>query len=426
MREEQTSTDERLREEQTSTDERLREEQTNTVNAGLTAAALTGALRDAMRPGMTVALGDGVGQLRCLDDGTSIGEALSNAARAVGSVRLILGWLPEPIAGLDPDAFAEVVALMPGWGVRNLLRSPKTRFLPTRLAATPALLADVLRPQLLLTRLVRRAGALQFGTEVSWQLGVIDSGARVFGVIDTDTPAASAERSMDPGNVEVLGTVHGGPIRRPQREPEPIHDALADAVLSLVPDGARLQYGPGQLGIALLRRAQVPLHIDTGMLTDGVVDLDRRGLLAGTPSATYLLGDKALYDWADGRPIVHGLAYTHDFTRLSRGAPLIAVNTTIELDSYGQVNVEGVGDKVIGGIGGHPDYSAAARMSQGGLSIIAVPSRTNGRSPLVEQLSRPASTPAHDIDVVVTESGHADLRGADWSQRNQLITQLFS
>jgi acyl-CoA hydrolase len=170
----------------------------------------------------------------------------------------------------------------------------------------------------------------------------------------------------------------------------------------------------------------VPLHIDTGMLTDGVVDLDRRGLLASMPSATYLFGSDSLYQWADGRPIVRGLDFTHDFTRLCRGAPLVAVNTAIELDSDGQVNVEGVGEKVIGGIGGHPDYCAAARMSRGGLSIIAVPSSTNGRSPLVEKLSRPVSTPAHDIDVIVTESGHADLREADWSRRRALITELFS
>jgi acyl-CoA hydrolase len=81
---------------------------------------------------------------------------------------------------------------------------------------------------------------------------------------------------------------------------------------------------------------------------------------------------------------------------------------------------------VIGGIGGHPDYCAAGRISRGGLSIIAVPSRVNGRSPLVEQLSRPASTPAHDIDLIVTESGHADLRTADWSERRALITELFA
>ena len=396
------------------------------MTTGLTEAGFATALRDALRPGMTVALGDGVGALRCLDDGGSVGAALSAAASEVGSVRLVLGWLPAPIEGLDAEAFADVVALMPGWGVREVLRSPKARFLPTRLAAIPALLADVLRPDVLLTRVVRRDGLLHFGTEVSWQREVINSGTRTLAIIDTSAPSADAEPALDASRVEVLGTVGSGPVRVPQRDPEPIHDALADAVLQLIPEGARIQYGPGQLGTALLRRAQVPLHIDTGLLTDAVVDLDQRGLLAGTPSATYLLGSDSLYDWADGRPILHGLDYTHDLTRLSRGAPLVAVNTAIEIDQYGQINVEGFSDKVIGGIGGHPDYCAAARMSSGGLSIIAVPTRVNGRSPLVEQLSRPVSTPAHDVDVIVTESGHVDLRAADWSQRRALIAELFT
>jgi acyl CoA:acetate/3-ketoacid CoA transferase beta subunit len=392
----------------------------------LTRADFTAALRAMLRPGMTVALGDGVGALRCLDDGGSVGAALSAAAGEVGSVRLVLGWLPAPIDGLDADAFADVVALMPGWGVREVLRSPKARFLPTRLAAIPALLADVLRPDVLLTRLVRRDGSLQFGSEVSWQRGLIDSGTKTLAIIDTSTPAADAEPPLDPSSVEVLGTVGTGPVRVPQREPEPIHDALADAVLRLLPEGARIQYGPGQLGTALLRRAQVPLHVDTGLLTDAVVDLDRRGLLAGTPSATYLLGGDSLYDWAEGRAILRGLDYTHDLTRLSHGSPLVAVNTAIEIDPWGQVNVEGIGEKVVGGIGGHPDYCAAARISSGGLSIIAVPTRVNGRSPLVEQLSRPASTPAHDVDLIVTESGYVDLRAADWSQRRRLIAELFA
>ncbi|MDR3662790.1 MAG: acetyl-CoA hydrolase, partial [Mycobacterium sp.] len=294
--------------------------------AGLTAAALTGALRDVLRPGMTLALGDGVGALRCLDDGASVGTAVSAAARDVGSVRLVLGWLPAPVDGLDTDAFAEVIALMPGWGVREVLRSPSARFLPTRLAAIPALLTDVLRPDVLLTRLVRRDGSLQFGTEVSWQRTVIDSGARILGVVDSTAPAAAAVPALDPSAVEVLGTVDGGLIELPEREPEQVHDALADAVLQFIPEGARLQYGPGQLGTSLLNRTRVPLRIDTGLLTDAVVDLDRRGLLAGTPSATYLLGSKVLYDWADGRPILRGIDHTHDLSRLSRGTPLVAVN----------------------------------------------------------------------------------------------------
>jgi acyl-CoA hydrolase len=379
-----------------------------------------------LRTGMTVAIGDGVGAVGTLDDGSSVGAALSAAARDVGSVRLLLGWLPAPVDGIDVDAFREAVALMPGWGVRDVLRTPTARFVPTRLSAIASLLDGQLRPDLLITRVVERGGWLHFATEVSWQQELIDAGVHVLAIIDSTSPAASAEAPIDAKHVTVIGRSSTGPVRLPSKPPEAVHDALADAVLRFVPEGARLQYGPGQLGTALLSRATRPVQIDTGLLTDAVVDLDRRGLLAGTPSATYLMGSDVLYEWADGKPILRGIAHTHDVARLSRGDPFIAVNTAIEIDPFGQINVEGVGEKVVGGIGGHPDYCAAGAMSRGGLSIIAVPSSTNGRSPLVTQLSRPASTPAHDVDVVVTESGHADLRGADWSQRQRLIIELFS
>lgn len=390
-----------------------------------TDSGLAAALRDVLRPGMTVALGDGAGTLRGLDDDTSLCAALSAVAADIDSLRLVLGWAPATLDGLDPDAFGEVMALVPSGSVRNVLRSPAARFVPSRLAGIPALMAGPLRPDVLITRLVERGGRLRFGTEVSYQRVLVDSGIPILAVVDDRAPSASADAALDPGQVRVIGRTSDGPAHV-HREPEPLHDALADAVLRFVPPGARLQYGPGQLGTALLRRATVPLRIDTGMLTDAVVDLERHGLLIGEPSATYLVGTEVLYDWADGRPILRGIEHTHDLTRLSRGEPFVAVNTAIEIDPYGQINVEGVGDKLVGGIGGHPDYCAAGRMSSGGLSIIAVPSSTNGHSPLVAQLSRPVSTPAHDVDVIVTEAGHADLRGADWAQRRALITELFS
>jgi acyl-CoA hydrolase len=386
----------------------------------LTADAVRQAFTDLLRPGMTVALGDGAGAL-----GPHALAALSAAARDVGSLRLVLGWLPVAAGGLDTDAFAAVVVLMPSGGGRRVLHSPAARFVPARLSAWPALLTGPLRPDLLITRLVQRDGLLHFGTEVSFQRALMQAGVPVRAIVDDEGPTASAESPISPEQVRVIGTCHD-PLVQLHREPDPIHEALADAVLRFIPSGARLQYGPGQLGTALLRRATMPLRIDTGLLTDAVVDLDQRGLLIGQPSATYLVGTDELYHWADGRPILRGVEYTHDLTRLACGEPFVAVNTVVEIDSVGQVNVEGVGDTVIGGIGGHPDYCAAARASRGGLSVIATPSTVNGRSPLVEQLSRPASTAAHDVDLIVTESGHADLRDADWSQRRKLITELFS
>lgn len=386
---------------------------------------LAAMLRRVLRPGWTIALGDGVGALDTLADATAVCETLSTVARETGGVSLILGWTPVAPRGLAPDAFAQVLSLMPGWGTRTLLPDPATRAVPTSMAAIPGLLAGHLRPDVLITRMTQREGGLQFCTEVSWQHALATANVPIWAVLDDTAACASAETPIPAGQVTIVGSAGSGPAEVPSRAPDPVHEELADRVLRLVPEGARLQYGPGQVGTALLQRTTVSLQIDTGLLTDAVVDLDRRGLLLGNPSATYLLGGQELYGWADGRSVLRGIGHSHDLTRLSRGTPFIAVNTAVEIDPVGQINVEGVGGKVVGGIGGHPDYCTAARLHRDGLSIIAVPARFNGRSPLVDRLSRPVSTPAHDVEVIVTEHGHVDLRGADWSERRRLIAGLF-
>jgi acyl-CoA hydrolase len=87
--------------------------------------------------------------------------------------------------------------------------------------------------------------------------------------------------------------------------------------------------------------------------------------------------------------------------------------------------VEGTATATVGGVGGHPDYAAAATRSVGGLSIIAVPSAHKGRPVLVPNLSRPVSTPAHDVEIVVTERGLADLRGLTRRERRKALADLW-
>jgi acyl-CoA hydrolase len=168
----------------------------------------------------------------------------------------------------------------------------------------------------------------------------------------------------------------------------------------------------------------VPVIIDSGLLPDAVVDLAGRGLLIGEPVATYLAGGPRLCAWADGRPVLRPVQYTHDLGRLSAG-PFIAVNTAVEIDLNGVVNVEGTQNAVLGGIGGHATCAAAAARSIGGLSVIAVTTRHNGKPTLVSQLSRPFSTPSQDVDVVVTERGAADLRGLSRPERHSALTSLW-
>ncbi|WP_460315326.1 hypothetical protein, partial [Staphylococcus aureus] len=188
-----------------------------------TTSELSRTLRTLLPAGGTVALGDGVGAIRTLEDGRPVGAVLSDAARQIGGVRLVLGWMPAPLYGIDPDAFAVVIALMPGWGLRDLLHCPPARFVPTPLSAIPALLAGSLRPDVLITRLVDRSGRLHFGTEVSWQRGLVESGVPVLAIIDTTAPTASAEAPVDPEQVTLVGRTGDGPIPIPDKEPEPVH-----------------------------------------------------------------------------------------------------------------------------------------------------------------------------------------------------------
>lgn len=313
---------------------------------------------------------------------------------------------------------------MPGWGLRGSTDAGLVSFAPVRLSAVPALLHGPWRPDVLVTTVVPADGGYAFGSEVSWQRAAIEAGALVAAVVSHAAPHADAGRPLPAGQVVVVGETHLPPATMPEGARSAAHVAIAAAIEPLIPPYARLQVGPSQVTTALLGALKVPVRIDTGMLPEAVVRLDERGLVVGEPIATYLAGGPRLYGWADGRPLLHPVEYSHDLGRLSAD-PLFAVNTAVEIDLDGQVNVEGTATSAVGGIGGHPDYAAAAARSVGGLSIIAVPTTHNGRSTLVPALSRPVSTPAHDIDVVITERGTADLRGRSRPERRQELLRLW-
>lgn len=372
-----------------------------------------------VRPGTRVALGDGCGSPRVLHG------PLSHAAAGKG-VHLILGWMPAPAPQLDPSAFAEVRAVVGGHGVRKMIDSDRVRFVPCRLSAVPALLAGPLRPDLLVAAVVERPDGLHFGSEVSYLRGLVEAGVPVAAVVSTTAPCADAGPPLPADQVTVLGETDEGPAEIETPPPTPVDEAIARHVAKLIPEGARVQVGPGRLAQAILSALTVPVRLDSGLLPDPVVDLDERGLLLDEPVATYLVGTRRLYEWADGRRILRPVEVTHDISRLTarEHPPLIAVNTAIEVDLHGQVNVEGIGATTAGMIGGHPDYCAAGAQGTG-LSVIALPSAVKGSPTLVERLSRPVTTASHDVDVVVTEHGTADLRGLDRSERRRALLDLW-
>jgi acyl-CoA hydrolase len=377
-------------------------------------------LADLIRPGALVALGDGIGSPR------EVYAELSAAARSAGGVRLLLGWMPASVSGLDFAAFADVRTVMPGWGLRRAVQAGLVRALPVRLSAVPALLGGPLRPEVLVTAVVPRPdGGLGLGTEVSWQRAAIAAGAAIVGVLAPHYPCCDAGPALPDDQLTIVAETAGLPAPLAFSEPLAEHRAIAEHVAALIPEGARLQVGPGALGGAILAAVRAPVRIDSGLLTDGVADLDRRGLLAAEPTGTYLAGGRVLLDWVRGRPVLQPVEYTHDPGRLSADGPFVAVNTALEVDDQAQVNVEALPGAAVGGIGGHADYAAAASRSPGGLSIVALPTASHGRAGLVSSLSGPVTTPGHDVDVLVTERGAVDLRGLDRAERTRAVRSLW-
>ncbi len=376
------------------------------------------ALDEAVRPGSTVAVGDGAGAP------TELLAPLSAAALAAGDVRLVLGFATVAHDGLDFGAFGDTVALLGGYANRTPIDAGQARYLPARLGTWPALLRDVLKPDLLLASVVQYDDGYRFASESCWMWSVIEAGASVV-AIELDGPRCVAGPPLPADRLAVIDKVARGPKRLAWTPPTDTHRRIAEHVARVIPDDARLQFAPGALGSAVIDAVTKPVLIDTGILTEAVVALDERGLLAATPMSGYAVGSDAIFDWIDGRLILERAEVTHGAGRLREAPPLVAVNTALEIDLDGQVNVEAFSGSAVAGIGGQPDYMAAACASLGGLSILAVPTTHGEKSTLVDELSTPASTASHDIEIVVTENGIADLRGRNRLERRQAIASLW-
>jgi acyl-CoA hydrolase len=371
--------------------------------------------------GGRVAIADGCGAP------TGVGDRLGAAARAVGGVQVLLGWsMTTPIDVHDTHAYLDVRTVMSGYALRAPVRDGLVRYLPTRLGSVPRLLAGAWRPDVLVAALRPGARGLVFGSEVGWMRAAVDAGAVVLAEVNHGLPDASDGVPVPEEQVVVVAETDRPPHQFTTNPPDDVALAIAAHVAGLVPDGAVLQYGPGTIADAILRAIDVPVQVDSGLVGDAVLDLDARGFLVDVPRGAYLAGTQPLYDWANGRAILEPVDVTHDVSRLAAHDCFVAINTALEVDPVGQVNVERVGGQPVGGIGGHADFALAASRSRHGLSVIALASSHRAGPTLVDQLSAPVTTARADVDVVVTEHGVADLRGLDDPERERVLRDLWA
>ena len=97
---------------------------------------------------------------------------------------------------------------------------------------------------------------------------------------------------------------------------------------------------------------------------------------------------------------------------------LISVNTALEADIYGNVNSTHVnGTHMMNGIGGAGDFARNARLSIFVMKSFAKKGAISSIVPMVTHVDHTE----HDVDVIITEQGAADLRGLAPRERARLI-----
>jgi acyl-CoA hydrolase len=210
----------------------------------------------------------------------------------------------------------------------------------------------------------------------------------------------------------------------PDNNPTAVHHAIGQLVANLIPDHATVQWGPGVIGASVVSWLRHPVRVRSGLVTDELVSLDKNGQLETIAEAAYLWGGAELRAMVEGgRLCLRGIEHTHDITAISVVERFVAINTALQVGLDGAANVETVGGRVVSGAGGHPDFALGASRSPGGMSIIALPSTSGGRSNIVAKPDT-VSTPRSDVDIVVTEHGIADLRGLDDPGRRKRLVQI--
>lgn len=99
---------------------------------------------------------------------------------------------------------------------------------------------------------------------------------------------------------------------------------------------------------------------------------------------------------------------------------IIGINTAIEFDIYGNVNSTHIsGSKMMNGIGGSGDFARNAYLS---IFVCQSASKENNISHVVPMVTHHDHT-EHDVDILVTDQGLADLRGLAPRERAEVIIE---
>ena len=206
---------------------------------------------------------------------------------------------------------------------------------------------------------------------------------------------------------------------------------VADMKRGIIPSSfLPLQSGVGNIANAVLgalgRSEAIPaFEVYTEVIQNSVVGLIRDGRVKFASGCSLTVTNDCLNEIYENMDfyrdkLVLRPSEISNSPQIIRRLGVISINTAIETDLYGNVNSTHIsGTKMMNGIGGSGDFTRNAY-----ISIFTCPSvaKEGKISAIVPMISHHDQT-EHDVNIVVTEQGVADLRGKSPKERAQLIIE---
>lgn len=256
----------------------------------------------------------------------------------------------------------------------------------------------------------------------------------VIGLINHAMPEPADTVRFDSGRLWQVAECDMPLVQMPEADLPPVFEAIGANIAGLVSDGDTLQFGLGNVQQAVLGalKDHRELRVHSGMVSDPLAALIDAGAIAdgaGAITTGVAVGTDAIYTRAaeDSRFRFRPVCETHHISTLGAIPNLRAINSIIEVDLFGQANAEFIRGRQVSGVGGLVEFLRGAAVSDGGTPITALASSAKGGtiSRIVPRLPADATSIARtDMGVVVTEHGHADLRGQTLDARAMALIGL--
>jgi len=226
-------------------------------------------------------------------------------------------------------------------------------------------------------------------------------------------------------------------------EPGEREKTIAQNVLELMSDGDTIQMGIGAIPEAVI--VGLEGKRDLGVLTEmfpiglpqlvekGIVTNMRKPLHKGVTVATFCMGDQSMYDYVRENPACefYPSSYTNNPALIAQHPQVVAINMALMVDLSGQIASEGIGHRMVSGVGGQLDFMVGSFYSKGGKGItLLYSSRKLKDGSFVSSitpelpLGTPVTVPRFYAQYVVTEYGIADLRYKTRRERGEALINI--